>query len=114
MTKVALVTGAGGQDGRYLVDLLLARGYVVYAQSRTPRECPEVKNLNWIFGNPTDNAFLEALFERSQPDEIYNLAAISRPQLSWAAPKETAEVNAFLPQAICELLFSELNSENRV
>ena len=109
MTKTALITGASGQDGRYLVDLLRRHGYQVHAQSRRPSGLLSGLGTNddgirWHIGELTDPAFLELLIASTKPDEIYNLAAVSRPILSWKTPRETAEINAFLPQAICELL----------
>jgi GDPmannose 4,6-dehydratase len=103
VVKTALVTGATGQDGRYLIDLLRRHGYVVHGQSR--RTSPPVNDgIQWHVGDLTDGAFLEALIAETAFDEIYNLAAVSRPILSWKIPRETAEINAYLPQAICELL----------
>jgi len=103
MTKTALITGASGQDGRYLINLLSNHGYVIHAQSRQQR--PEQDpNAQWHFGNLTNIEFLEALVAKIRPDEVYNLAALSRPIASWSSPRETAELNAFVPQHICELL----------
>jgi GDPmannose 4,6-dehydratase len=104
LAKSALVTGAAGQDGRYLVDLLCRQGYVVHAQIRRAPPPGRDGAIQWHVGDLTNGAFLEALIAGTQPDEVYNLAAVSRPTLSWAAPRETAEINAFLPQNICELL----------
>ena len=72
-----LVTGATGQDGHYLVDLLLRRGYLVHAQSRSPQSCRDNPALRWHVGDPANTEFLEDLILSTQPDEIYNLAAIS-------------------------------------
>jgi GDPmannose 4,6-dehydratase len=104
MTKSALVTGAAGQDGRYLVERLRRLGYLVHAQIRRPPPPGGDGAIRWHVGDLTDAAFLETLIVNTQPDEIYNLAAVSRPALSWVVPRETAETNAFLPQNICELL----------
>ncbi|RZN35324.1 GDP-mannose 4,6-dehydratase [Bradyrhizobium sp. Leo121] len=104
MAKIALVTGATGQDGRYLVDLLLANRYVVHAQSRRAPPPGAADGVRWHIGDLTSSAFLEQLIVDTRPDEIYNLAAVSRPIMSWQFPRETADVNAFLPQNICELL----------
>lgn len=104
MTKTALVTGATGQDGRYLVALLRDSGYVVHAQSRRAPPEETVGEVRWHVGDPTDTAFLTAMILESRPDEVYNLAAISRPTLSWMVPRETAEINAFLPHQLCDLL----------
>ena len=100
-----LVTGASGQDGFYHIDLLRKQGCVVHAQSRRQTH-PNLHQdgTHWHVGDPTDGDFLDSLIASVMPDEIYNFAAISRPVLSWGLPRETAEVNAFLPQQICELL----------
>jgi GDPmannose 4,6-dehydratase len=105
LAKSALITGATGQDGRYLTALLCKLGYTVHAQSRSgSRHDTGDAKLHWHIGDLTDGAFLEALIVSTEPDEIYNLAAISRPTISWTIPQETAEINAFVPQRICELL----------
>jgi GDPmannose 4,6-dehydratase len=105
LTKAALVTGATGQDGRYLIDLLVGCGYLVHAQSRrAPVQRAPHEGIRWHVGDLTNCTFLERLIAETKPDEIYNLAAVSRPVTSWQLPRETAEINAFLPQNICELL----------
>lgn len=101
--KRALVTGATGQDGTYLVDLLVRSGYDVHGQTRGVPPAA-ASGVNWHRGALTDQAFLEYLVAELKPDEIYNLAALSRPVLSWKAAQQTADVNAFVPQAFCELL----------
>lgn len=103
-TKTALVTGATGQDGRYLLALLHRHGYVVHAHARHAAPDWGANGARWHIGDLTDAAFLAALICETEPDEIYNLAAMSRPTLSWSAPRETAEVNAFLPHQLCEVL----------
>jgi GDPmannose 4,6-dehydratase len=103
LAKRALVTGATGQDGSYLIDLLLARGYAVHAQSRH-QPGDGRPGVTWHVGHLTDSVFLERLITTTNADEIYNLAAISRPAISWNAPIETAQLNAFVPQQICELI----------
>jgi len=103
LAKRALVTGGAGQDGSYLIDLLLARGYAVHAQSRQP-PADGRSGVTWHAGNLTDPVFLEQLILTAGADEIYNLAAISRPAASWNAPIETAQLNALVPQQICELI----------
>lgn len=101
--KRVLVTGATGQDGRFLLNLLSRHGCEIHAQTRAaPPTMPVV--VHWHRGDLTDPRFLEHLVVELQPDEIYNLAALSRPILSWEAPRETAQLNAFVPQSICELL----------
>ncbi|OSI78140.1 GDP-mannose 4,6-dehydratase [Bradyrhizobium canariense] len=108
MTKSALITGASGQDGRYLVELLQRYGYVVHAQSRRASPAVAGDGIRWHIGDLTSSAFLERLIRDTEPDEIYNLAAVSRPIMSWQFPLETAEINALLPQNICELLLRHL------
>jgi GDPmannose 4,6-dehydratase len=103
LAKRALVTGGTGQDGSYLIDLLLARGYEVHAQSRR-QPADSRSGITWQVGDLTDPAFLEGLITTSSADEIYNLAAISRTLLSWSNPIEAAQLNAFVPQQICELI----------
>ncbi|MGL5167358.1 MAG: GDP-mannose 4,6-dehydratase [Afipia sp.] len=103
--KKALVTGASGQDGFYLINLLHRHGYVVHAQSRRlPQPNRHQNETYWHVGDPADRDFLDSLISGVMPDEIYNLAAVSRPILSWGSPRETAEINALVPQEICELL----------
>lgn len=105
LSKTALITGASGQDGWYLIELLLARGYKVHAQSRRfPAEAKVVPSAVWHVGDMTDPVFLQRLMDDIAPDEIYNLAAITRPGLSWQDPEQTAILNALVPQRICQIL----------
>jgi GDPmannose 4,6-dehydratase len=103
LAKRALVTGATGQDGWYLIDLLLARGYEVHAQSRQQGGADR-SGVTPHTGDLTNSEFLERLIKTIEVDEIYNLAAVSRPDLSWSNPIEAAELNALVPQRICELI----------
>lgn len=105
MNSKVLITGASGQDGHYLISLLRQQGCVVHAQSRhQTHPSLDGDGTCWHVGDPTDRDFLASLIATIMPDEIYNLAAVSRPIQSWGAPRETADVNAFVPQDICELL----------
>lgn len=105
-TKV-LVTGASGQDGYYLLELLRKQGCAVHAQSRrAPHPTLQLDGVQWHVGDLTDSKFLESLIAGLLPDEIYNFAAVSRPMQSWSIPVETAKLNALVPQAICELLLT--------
>jgi len=103
--RSALITGASGQDGWYLIDLLLGKGYQVHAQSRFPAG-PDShwQEVCWYVGDLTNSKFLETLVGQARPAEIYNLAAVSRPQLSWGNPLETAQLNAIVPHQFCEIV----------
>lgn len=105
--KKALITGITGQDGSYLTELLLSKGYEVHGILRpasvftTDRidhlyNNPEIKNkklfLHW--GDMTDSSNLNRILDKVQPDEIYNLAAQSHVKVSFDIPEYTAEVDA--------------------
>jgi GDPmannose 4,6-dehydratase len=103
LSKRVLVTGATGQDGRYLFELLRRDGCEILAQTRQGSPAPTT-GVAWHSGDLTNAEFLKFLVVELRPDEIYNLAALSRPSQSWKAARETAELNGFVPQMICELL----------
>jgi GDPmannose 4,6-dehydratase len=109
VTKRALITGGAGQDGWYLIELLLARGYDVVAQSRNPID-PRIHHgrVAWHTGDLTSELFLDELLATSAPDEIYNLASVSRPAQSWNIPTETTRLNGLVPLQICEFIRREL------
>jgi len=96
--KRALITGVTGQDGRHLSELLLSKGYEVYGLVRgqhnpkraiVEREVPDVKIAE---GDLTDQGSLISALQRTQPDEIYNLGAMSFVTLSWQQPELTGNV----------------------
>lgn len=104
MSKVALITGITGQDGSYLTELLLEKGYEVHGIIRrhstisTTRidplfENPEIgnKKLFLHYGDLTDSSNLNRLLEKIKPNEIYNLAAQSHVAVSFEVPEYTAE-----------------------
>jgi GDPmannose 4,6-dehydratase len=104
--KVALVTGITGQDGAYLSELLLAKGYVVHGIKRrtslfnTDRidhlyQDPHVDHRNFIlhYGDLTDSTSLTRIVQKVQPDEIYNLAAQSHVAVSFEEPEYTANAD---------------------
>ncbi len=104
--KKALITGITGQDGSYLTELLLDKGYEVHGIIRrassfnTDRidhlfEDPHIGNKSLFLhhGDMTDSSNLNRLIEKTQPDEIYNLAAQSHVQVSFEVPEYTAEVD---------------------
>jgi GDPmannose 4,6-dehydratase len=95
----ALITGAGGQDGSLLAELLLDRGYEVYGiLRRDPEAYPDLAGLRdrveLLHADLLDGASLARALERAQPDEVYNLAAPSFVPQSWDRPVETAEFAA--------------------
>ncbi len=105
---VALVTGAAGQDGSYLVERLLADGYAVHALVRpgsAPREEPPEDPsaaLHHHQVDVADHARLGRPIDEIEPDEIYNLAGVSSVAQSCAAPVLTAEVSGVAPVALLD------------
>ena len=107
MGKVALITGITGQDGAYLAEYLVKKGYTVHGIKRrssmfnTDRidhlyQDPHVENRNLIlhYGDLTDSLNLTRIIGETQPDEIYNLAAMSHVKVSFDVPEYTAEADA--------------------
>ena len=107
MSKTALITGVTGQDGAYLSEFLLKKGYKVHGIKRrsslfnTDRidhlyQDPHVDNRNFFlhYGDLTDSSNLLRIIQESQPDEIYNLGAMSHVQVSFEMPEYTANVDA--------------------
>jgi len=106
MAKVALITGVTGQDGAYLSELLLKKGYVVHGIKRrsslfnTDRidhlyQDPHDKNVKYHlhYGDLTDSTNLIRIIQETQPDEIYNLAAMSHVHVSFEEPEYTANAD---------------------
>jgi len=107
MTKTALITGITGQDGAYLAEFLLNKGYIVHGVKRrsssfnTERidhlyKDPHDRNVNFFmhYGDLTDSTNLIRIVQETQPDEIYNLAAQSHVQVSFETPEYTANSDA--------------------
>ncbi|OBZ34629.1 GDP-mannose 4,6-dehydratase [Methanohalophilus sp. DAL1] len=107
MPKVALITGITGQDGAYLAEFLLDKGYIVHGIKRrsssfnTARidhlyKDPHERNVNFYmhYGDLTDSTNLIRIIQETQPDEIYNLAAQSHVQVSFETPEYTANSDA--------------------
>lgn len=105
--KVALITGITGQDGAYLAELLLKKGYIVHGIKRrtslfnTDRidhlyKDPHEKNVRFFLhhGDMTDSSSLTRIIQQTQPDEIYNLAAQSHVAVSFEEPEYTANSDA--------------------
>jgi len=106
MSKVALITGVTGQDGAYLSEYLLKKGYTVHGIKRrsslinTDRidhlyEDPHIENNNFKlhYGDLTDSTNLIRIVQETQPDEIYNLAAMSHVHVSFETPEYTANAD---------------------
>ena len=101
--KTALITGITGQDGSYLAELLLKKGYnVVGVKRRTSlistdriddifNDSDLIMNFDLVYGNMNDSGCLHRLLIEHQPDEIYNLAAQSHVRVSFETPEETTE-----------------------
>lgn len=99
MTKTALITGITGQDGSYLTELLLNKGYKVVGISKNTQTQPNNVNhlydkIELVFENITHPESVYNLIKKTQPDEMYNLASQSYPGESWRLALETAETNA--------------------
>jgi GDPmannose 4,6-dehydratase len=106
MNKTALITGVTGQDGAYLSSLLLKKGYIVHGIKRraslfnTDRidhlyQDPHVSSRNFIlhYGDLTDSTNLIRIIQEAQPDEIYNLGAMSHVKVSFDTPEYTANAD---------------------
>jgi len=106
MSKVALITGITGQDGAYMSELLLKKGYIVHGIKRrassfnTERidhlyQDPHVDNRNLIlhYGDLTDSMNLTKIIQDTQPDEIYNLGAMSHVKVSFDSPEYVANTD---------------------
>ncbi|MBY0340720.1 MAG: GDP-mannose 4,6-dehydratase [Rhodocyclaceae bacterium] len=117
MTKRALITGVTGQDGAYLAEFLLKKGYEVHGIKRraslfnTDRidhlyEDPHVNNRHFILhhGDLTDSTNLIRIIQQVQPDEIYNLAAMSHVAVSFETPEYTANADGIGTLRILEAI----------
>src|SRR2546428_6677693 len=123
--RVALITGVTGQDGAYLAEFLLEKGYVVHGIKRrsssfnTGRidhlyQDPHEKNLRFMlhYGDLTDATNLIRIVQETQPDEIYNLAAQSHVQVSFETPEYTANADGLGTLRLLEAI-RILGSENK-
>jgi len=117
MAKVALITGVTGQDGAYLAELLLKKGYIVHGVKRrsslfnTDRidhlyQDQHENNVNFKlhYGDLTDSTNLIRIVQETQPDEIYNLAAQSHVKVSFETPEYTANADAIGALRILEAI----------
>lgn len=94
----ALITGIGGQDGRHLGELLVSKGYTVYGMLNGQRSdgaqlvARELPSVIQVRGDLADSSSLTRVLEETQPDEVYNLAAISFVGMSFSQPELTANI----------------------
>ena len=115
--KTALITGITGQDGAYLAQFLLKKGYVVHGVKRrtslfnTDRidhlyQDPHVSQRNFVlhYGDLTDSTNLIRIIQQVQPDEIYNLAAMSHVAVSFETPEYTANADGIGTLRILEAI----------
>ena len=115
MAKVALITGISGQDGAYLAELLLKKGYIVHGIRRRSSSFNTGRiehlyqdlhesgaRLFLHYGDVTDATNLVRIVEQTQPDELYNLAAQSHVYVSFETPEYTANVDALGPLRLLE------------
>lgn len=115
--KIALITGITGQDGTYLAELLLKKGYIVHGIKRrtslfnTDRidhlyQDPHISNRNFLLhhGDLTDSTNLIRIIKEIQPDEIYNLAAMSHVAVSFETPEYTANADGMGTLRILEAI----------
>ena len=115
--KVALITGITGQDGSYLAEFLLEKGYIVHGIKRraslfnTERvdhlyQDQHIHHRNFVlhYGDLTDSSNLIRIIQQTQPDEIYNLGAQSHVAVSFEVPEYTADVDAIGPLRILEAI----------
>jgi GDPmannose 4,6-dehydratase len=114
--KTALITGITGQDGSYLLELLLSKGYIVHGIKRRSssfntdrinhlyQERHESNNFFLHYGDLTDSTNLIRIIQEVQPDEIYNLAAQSHVKVSFETPEYTANADAIGTLRILEAI----------
>jgi GDPmannose 4,6-dehydratase len=120
MSKTALITGVTGQDGSYLAELLLQKGYEVHGLVRRASNGINTTNIDHIkndlklhYSDLSDSANLQNIIMRIKPDEVYNLAAQSHVGVSFHVPAFTGEVNAMGVLYLLEAI-RELNKEKQV
>jgi GDPmannose 4,6-dehydratase len=97
--KTALITGVTGQDGSFLAELLLDKGYKVFGMARReswlkPNSASHLaEKIEVLFGDMSEGVDISSAIQRAAPDEVYNLASQSRPGESWARAQETLLIN---------------------
>ena len=125
-TKTALITGITGQDGSYLAELLLQKGYKVHGIIRRSSQVNTTlienlinnernRNLTLHYGDMTHSTNIIRIIKETQPSEIYNLAAQSHVKVSFDSPEYTAQADALGPLRILEAVrILELSKSTRV
>ena len=108
MAKKAVIIGVSSQDGSYLADLLLEKGYEVTGTIRRSTNITS-PNLEHLYGkirieaaDLLDQVSLEKVIKETKPDEVYNIAAQSVPADSWSQPIYTGEITALGPVRVFE------------
>ncbi|MGC7095473.1 GDP-mannose 4,6-dehydratase [Amycolatopsis lurida] len=122
MSRRALITGITGQDGSYLAEYLLSQGYQVWglirgqANPRKSRVSRLVADLSFVDGDLMDQGSLVSAVDKVQPDEVYNLGAISFVPMSWQQAELVTEINGMGVLRVLEAIrmVSGLNSSQRV
>lgn len=115
--KTALITGITGQDGSYLADFLLEKGYTVYGLRRRISTYnleniahlqvdphARTESFKLVYGDLSDSSNINRLIDQIKPDEIYNLAAQSHVRVSFDVPEYTADIDALGPLRILEAI----------
>ena len=115
--KIALITGITGQDGSYLAELLLEKGYILHGIKRRSSffnseridhlyQDPHVSHPDLVlhYGDLADTSNLVRIIQQTKPDEIYNLAAQSHVAASFESPEYTADVDAIGPLRMLEAI----------
>jgi GDPmannose 4,6-dehydratase len=117
MNKIAFITGITGQDGKYLSEFLLGKGYIIHGLIRRSSSLntsridhlykdPHLENVKFFlhYGDMCDLVSISELFEKIKPDEVYNLAAMSHVKISFEIPEYTSDVNGIGTLRLLEII----------
>jgi GDPmannose 4,6-dehydratase len=119
LRKIALITGITGQDGSYLAEILLEKNYIVYGIVRRTSQINR-KRIDHIYNNPNlklkygdlaDSSFINKIIDEINPDEIYNLAAMSHVAVSFEIPEYTTDIDATGTLRILESIKNKKNKK---
>lgn len=117
LTKVALITGINGQDGKYLSKFLIDKSYTVHGvrRGKPQADAKNEKDIYLHYSDLTEYTELIKIIQEVQPDEIYNLAAQSNVKISFEKPEYTTLTNALVPLKILEAIRTlELEKKTRI